>query len=84
MDEVFLVGENYYVLYENGEVYLYILCLEDVGLISYFFEVIIGGEVKENVVILCSVFDGELGVYLDIVFLNVGFGLFVNGKVIMV
>lgn len=40
MDEASLAGENHYALYENGEVHLYTLRPEDVGLTSYPLEAI--------------------------------------------
>ncbi|EAC5341086.1 anthranilate phosphoribosyltransferase [Listeria monocytogenes] len=81
MDEASLAGENHYALYENGEVHLYTLRPEDVGLTSYPLEAITGGDAKENAAILRSVLEGEPGAYLDTVLLNAGFGLFANGKV---
>ncbi len=81
MDEASLAGENHYALYESGEVHLYTLKPEEVGLASYPLEAIRGGDAKENAAILRSVLDGEPGAYLDTVLLNAGFGLFANGKV---
>lgn len=81
MDEASLAGENHLALLKDGEIQLFTLHPEEVGLPVYPNDAIRGGTAKENAKILLSVLHNESGAYLDTVLLNAALGLFANGKV---
>ncbi|GAA0329114.1 anthranilate phosphoribosyltransferase [Bacillus carboniphilus] len=81
VDEATLIGENHYVLLNDGVITKHTISPEDVGLEPASKEKIVGGDAKENASILKNVLSGQEGPHLDTVLLNAGIGLFASGTV---
>ncbi|HWO76688.1 MAG TPA: anthranilate phosphoribosyltransferase [Bacillus sp. (in: firmicutes)] len=84
LDEATLVGENVYVLLDNGKITEHTLSPEDVGLKRAGKEEIVGGDASQNAKILRDILLGKEGPRLDTVLLNAGIGLFASGMVMTI
>src|SRR5699024_9561661 len=64
---------------DNGELIPFTLHPEGIGLPTYSYVEIRGGNAREKADIVLSVLEGKEGPYLDTVLLNAGLGLFEKG-----
>ena len=80
MDEASLQGENHIALLEKGEITMFTLMPEEVGLQQVSNSAIMGGDAKENATILLRVLQGEKSAYRDTVLLNAGLGIYAGGQ----
>ena len=70
MDEVSISSRTYVVEMHRGEIRLFVISPEDLGLTPAKIDAIAGGDAGENAKIIESVFSGERGPRRDVVLLN--------------
>lgn len=81
LDEMTTTGITKIAALENGQVRLFEITPEEVGLARVEPKALKGGDAAENAVALRAVLDGEKNAYRDIVLLNSGAALVIAGKV---
>jgi anthranilate phosphoribosyltransferase len=81
MDEANLAGVNRYAVFDGEKVTEHQLIAQEVGLVNYPIEAIVGGDAARNAEILKAVLQNVPSPYLHTVLLNAGLGFFANGKV---
>jgi anthranilate phosphoribosyltransferase len=80
MDELTTTGESSVAEYSDGQVRLFTVAPEAVGLPRASLEDLRGGTPEENAAALIRLLDGQKGPYRDIVLLNSAAALLVAGK----
>ncbi|BCD60431.1 MULTISPECIES: anthranilate phosphoribosyltransferase [unclassified Nitratiruptor] len=81
MDEISISGKTYVAELNNGHITYYEIAPEDYGLQRASFESILGGDAIENAEITRAILSGEeSGPKRDMVLLNAGAALYVDGK----
>lgn len=77
LDELMMMGYSWIWEVMCGDIYEYDFDLWDFGILIVDFFDFIGGLLQYNVEVFCCMFEGEMGVVCDIVFLNVVVGIVV-------
>ena len=80
LDEISLCGKTRVAEINNGSYQIYTICPEDFGLKSCRKEDLLGGDPKENALIVKEILSGKPGTKMDAVLLNAGAALYLKGK----
>ena len=80
LDEISLCGKTRVAEINNGSYQIYTISPEDFGLKSCRKEDLLGGDPKENALIVKEILSGKPGIKTDAVLLNAGAALYLKGK----
>ena len=81
LDEISVSAPTRVAEVRDGDVRLYELSPEDVGVMTHDLEALAGGDAAENARIAAAILDGEEGARQDVVVANAGAALYVAGLV---